>query len=89
MSWKKACPGADAAPRVVVELAGTKIITSGPDKDKEVLNQPQDPTGEGREIGACAVCDHRFWMKEPDTIPPHGVPDGTRPKGTEIRELDD
>ncbi len=89
MSWKKDCAGAGKVPGGVLALTGTKMLTSGPHKGEEVPNQPQDPTGAGREIGACAVCDHRFWMVEPDTIPPHGVPDGTRPKGTEIRELDD
>ena len=48
-----------------------------------------DPSGEGRAAGHCSTCDHRYWMKEADTIPPHGVPESTRPKGTEIRELDD
>lgn len=48
-----------------------------------------DPAGEGRQAGHCPTCDHRFWMAEPQTIPAHGVPDGPRPKGTEIRELDD
>ncbi len=48
-----------------------------------------DPSGEDRQAGHCATCDHRFWMVTADTIPPHGVQNTTRPKGTEIRELDD
>ena len=48
-----------------------------------------DPAGEDRQAGHCAGCDHRFWMITANTIPPHGVQDATRPKGTIILELDD
>lgn len=49
----------------------------------------EDPAGEGRQAGRCPVCDHNFWMADPDLIPPHGPAPRPRPKGTEIRELDD
>ena len=89
MSWENDCAGAGQTPSSVVLIKGMNTLTSGPNKGKEVPNQPQDPTGEDRQAGLCAACDHRFWMSRPNTIPPHGVPDGPRPKGTEFRELDD